>query len=96
VSRSMHVLCRANPKALIDAAKKRRDAPVPEAKAAEPVVEEIAAEAAENAVPIEAAEVSTETEAAAMPEAAGDEEAITKYNIAKERAQKLLKAMGAR
>jgi hypothetical protein len=80
---------------LIDAAKKRRDAPAPEPIVAEPVAEEITAETAETAEP-EGVEVSAEAEVAAKPEGAVDEEAITKHNVAKERAQKLLKAMGAR
>ena len=93
VCRAVWSETRAYAQALIDAAKKRRDAAAPEPKVAEPVVEE-SAEAAEPTE--EGAETSAEAEVPAEAEPVVDEEAVTKYNVAKERALKLLKAMGAR
>lgn len=84
----------AEVKALIDAAKKKRDAAAPEPTVVEPATEPAAGEIVEASA--EAVEAPTEAETAAQPESVVDEEAITKYNAAKERAQKLLKAMGAR
>ena len=85
----------ADSQGVIDAAKKRRDATVPIPEPAQPATEvEQTEQAPVDGSEVEEAAAKAEPEAEETPQV--DPEAERKVAVAKERAVKLLKAMGAR